>query len=166
MSLAFTEGEMMLEELIKSARQIDWAISLVAAIPLAVIANLITPNIGKMLSRKSKSMARKRAEMLKCELCEAKAAASNLNKVYLDSFILILMTLLFFVISSILIAIPGLQIITLPLVCLVFMSIIEYIWKHIKLLKRCRDIEKYEIEINDAIGRLISKSESIDESES
>ena len=126
----------MFENLIKSIGEISWAISLVAAIPLAVFANLITPHVGNFLTRKTKVIAKNRAQILECELCEAKAASKDLYKVYINSFIIIILLLMFFVISSIIIAIPGLQIITIPLSCMVFISSFEFIWKHLKLLVR------------------------------
>jgi len=148
----------MIEKLVISLGEISWAISLVAAIPLAVLANLITPHVESVLSRKTKLIAKNRAQILECELCEAKTASENLNKVYLNTFIIIILLLMFFVISSIIIAIPGLQMITIPLSCIVFISFFEFIWKHLKLLVRIRDIEKYEEETNKAITRLRDKA--------
>jgi hypothetical protein len=67
--------------------EINWLITLLAAIPLSVVANLFTPRIQNWLAHKSRGAAGKRLIVVEREFEQARQFASD--KVQLNTYLLV-----------------------------------------------------------------------------
>jgi predicted RND superfamily exporter protein len=114
-----------MNDLLNSLKEINWAISLLAGIPLAVFANLITPKVANYLSRISKKRNHKRTSKIKSELEEVELLLKYPEKINLETAISIFKVLLIFGFASLLAAIPLMEIITGPLAALCFLYAVD-----------------------------------------
>ena len=80
--------------------QVNWIISLLMAILLSIIANLVTPSIRNWYAKFSKKRSSARVEVLKSELEEMSKYANSPSELSLLVSYSILQVLVFFSISS------------------------------------------------------------------
>ena len=106
-----------MNELLNSLKEINWAISLLAGIPLAVFANLITPRVANYISKISKKRNNKRISKIKSELEEVELLVNNPEKINLETAISIFKVLLIFGFASLLAAIPVMEISLVRRIC-------------------------------------------------
>ena len=141
-------------QLLETLGKVDWAISLLAAIPLAIASNLLTPRVQKWLSSRSETKKQKRYGVLEKELTKIKDFVETPEKLNYETYISIISILMQLSIGSIMIAFPFIDIFTAPVATLFFLNAILLANKHIVVLKRCRDYEKYLKEIQEELKQL------------
>ena len=144
----------LISQLLENLGKIDWAISLLAGIPLAIISNLLTPRIQNWLSFLSESKKQKRYKVLEEELTKIKLLAESPEKLNYETYIAIISILMWLSIGSIMVAFPYIDILTSPIAAIFFLNAIMLATKHISVLKRCRDYEKYLKEIKEELKKL------------
>ena len=144
----------LISQLLENLGKIDWAISLLAGIPLAIISNLLTPRIQNWLSFRSESKKQKRYKVLEEELTKIKLLVENPEKLNYETYIAIISILMWLSIGSIMVAFPYIDILTSPFAAIFFLNAIMLAFKHISVLKRCRDYEQYLKEIKEELKQL------------
>ena len=127
---------------------------MLAAIPLAIISNLLTPRIQNWLSRRSELKKQKRYKALEEERTKIKLFVENPEKLNYETYISIISILMWLAIGSIMLTFPFINILTGPIAAIFFLHAIMLANKHIIILKRCRDYEKYLNEIKDELKQL------------
>lgn len=143
-----------MNELLNSLKEINWVISLLAGIPLAVFANLITPKIANFLSGISRKKNKKRISKIKSELEEIELLVKNPEKINLETAISIFKVLLIFGLASLIAAIPLVEIITGPLAALCFLWAVDTTVDQMSKFINCRDYEKYKDNTETILGKL------------
>lgn len=144
----------IINPLLDAIGKVDWAISLLAAIPLAIISNLLTPKVQNWLSTRSESKKQKRYSVLEKELKKIKLFVENPEKLNYETYIAIITILMWLSIGSIMLAFPFIDIFTAPIATIFFLNAIMLANRHILILKRCRDYEKYLKEIKEELKHL------------
>ena len=141
-------------QLLDALGKVDWAISLLAAIPLAIVSNLLTPRVQNWISSRSETKKQKRYKMLEQELTRIKTFVENPEKLSYETFIAIFNILMWLSIGSVMLAFPFVDIFTSPIAAVFFLNAIMLANRHVIVLKRCRDYEKYLKEIQEELKHL------------
>ena len=136
-------------------KDVNWAISLFAAIPLAVVANLLTPKVANWLGRRSGDKARKRVEELQTELNRTHSLSHDSESLNRETFITLFKVLAFIALGG---AMGALGFIGFPIAAMFFLSAVLESMKHIKLLRRCENFREYENKTTDEIEQLDDKT--------
>lgn len=89
-----------MDELNRVANEINWLVSLLVAIPLSIIANLLTPRFQNWLGRRSKKNALTRITQIETEVAEIAALAADPNKVQRRTLYSIVTILTWFSVGS------------------------------------------------------------------
>ena len=152
-----------MNELLNSLKEINWAISLLAGIPLAVFANLITPRVANYISKISKKRNNKRISKIKSELEEVELLVNNPEKINLETAISIFKVLLIFGFASLLAAIHVMEIITGPLAGFCFLFAVDTTVDQMTKFINCRDYERYKSDTDEILARLEKRFTEIDQ---
>lgn len=132
-------------------KDINWAISLFAAIPLAVVANLLTPKVANWIGRRSGEKSRKRMEELQLELNRTHSFYSNPESLHRESSITLFKVLAYIALGG---AMGALGFIGFPVAALFFLSAVLESIKHIRLIRRVEDFSEYESKTTGEIEKL------------
>ena len=136
-------------------KDVNWAISLIAAIPLAIVANLLTPKVADRLARRSKEKTDKRIDEIEKELNRVKEIASDKYKLAVETAIVLFKVLIFIALGG---AIGAIGMFAFPVAAVLYLSAFTYASRHIKMLVLCQNIAEYENERMKEIETLRTKS--------
>jgi len=126
-----------IQKIVDWMKDVNWVISLLAAIPLSIAANLLTPKVANWWSQRSDSKKAKRREKLKAELERIRNIASNKETLHFENTLTLFKTLA-------LIAMGGAAEMLDPISALFYLLAIIVIDRHITLIKQCKDFVEYE----------------------
>ena len=135
-------------------REIDWAISLLAAIPLAVIANLLTPKFSNWVHKRSENRTKLKQKEIQFELERIHKYVMDQSSLQFETYSKIFRILFNLSIGSFLAAFPFLDIFTGPVAALFFLRALNIAYAQIRLLEKCRDFSKYESRMKAELSRL------------
>ena len=136
-------------------RRIDWAISLVAAIPLSILANLMTPAIANWMARRSKVKSQKRRKILEKELAQVEALVGNPILLTLEGQESLFFVLMWLGLGLLLNSVPIINLVTAPLAAICFLYSFLRAFKHVNLLRRCKNFPEYKADLCNQINSLI-----------
>ena len=152
---------MDIAQLIDDLKKIDWAISLVASIPLSVLANVLTPSYLSWRTRKSVNKRRARAADLQAELESIRRLKEVPSALAAENYIALFQTLTFLGLGSALAAFPIIDLLTSPFAALLFlMSVLSARQQYI-VLRRCQRFVEYESAISERIAELNSAKHNL-----
>ena len=152
--------------------QVNWIISLLMAIILSIIANLVTPNIRNWLAKWSESRSSARIEELRSDLEEISKYVDSPSKLSLLISYSILEALIFFSIASAIASLGTamplmlytsnfklyepkyLEVIYLLASSLLYLLGVMRAQKVLKITRRVRYFDKYRSEIGKSIASL------------
>lgn len=138
-----------LQKFFEWLKDINWALSLLAAIPLSIVANMITPKVQNWFGRRSGDKARKRIDELEHELDNIEKFIENKENFYLylvrQGFIILMLLGIGNLVSSI-----------IPIISGVFGSIFYLIainkgLKSAQLIENVTNFDSYKDKINAQI---------------
>ena len=138
-------------EIINFIKEVNWALSLIAAIPLAVIANLLTPKVANWLGSKSVEKAKRRIADLQEELKKVYDLAHDPIMLSHENNIALFKVLGFIAIGS---AMDFFGVLAIPLGAVFHLSAFMMALKHISLLRNCQNFKAYESKTTDYIEKL------------
>ena len=146
-----------IDNIITAVKEINWALSLLAAIPLSIIANLLTPKVASWWSLRSHAKATRRAEALEIELEELRKLTTN-NEEYTYTTHHNLFKVLYFIalgsaISSL--AIGG--IFSLSISALIYLRAFIIVSRQMDMMRQCKNFSEYEQKMKDEINLLKSR---------
>jgi hypothetical protein len=135
-------------------KKIDWAISLLASIPLSILANILTPTYLSWRTRKSSKKRRVRAADLQAELDSIRRLKEEPSALAEENYIALFQTLTFLGVGSALVAFPIIDLLTSPLAALNFMMSVLSARRQYIVLRRCQGFAEYESSIKEQISAL------------
>jgi len=145
----------IIDEIIASARRIDWAISLLAAIPLSILANLLTPAVGNWWARRSTSKIAHRKDTLQLELTIIEGLQSSPAALAAEGQTALFTTLMWLGLG---LAVSGafsiLDFVAGPIASYFFLSAYLRASRHLRLLERCKNFDEYKSQITTQIQAL------------
>lgn len=141
----------MLSDYLNLLSQVNWWVSLFAAIPLSIIANILTPYVQNWLAKKSTKKAQKRLKELQSELDTVSDFVNNKDSLHLH------LTRSFFIVL-IFIGLGG-TISYIPFVGSVFylIAILRAV-DSIQLTKKVQDFDNFKSIIESQIAEIKSKT--------
>lgn len=130
--------------LIEAAKKIDWAISVLAAIPLSILANLLTPSAANWWARRSVTKLEKRREKLQAELVRVETLFSNPNLLAAEGQEVLFGTLMWLALGLALTAFPIIDFFTGPIAAVCFLSSYLRASMHLRVLQRCKNFSEFK----------------------
>ena len=137
-------------------KKIDWAISLLASIPLSVLANLLTPSYLSWRTRKSVNKRKARAADLQAELASIRRLKEDPGALAEENYMALFQTLTFLGLGSAFAAFPIIDLLTSPFAALLLMMSVISARRQYIVLRRCQRFAEYESAINEQIAALSS----------
>jgi membrane protein implicated in regulation of membrane protease activity len=137
-------------------KKIDWAISLLASIPLSILANILTPSYLKWRTRKSVNKRRARAADLQAELASMRRLKEEPGALAEENYIALFQTLTFLGFGSALAAFPINDLLSSPFAAVFFLMSVLSARRQYIVLRRCQRFAEYESSINEQITALSS----------
>lgn len=133
-------------------KEINWAISLFASLPLSIAANLFTPLIQRWLSSRSAVRAKHRIDDLQTKLHIIKVRTQNRELLQLETNIVLLRVLVYLglgIVASSLVPILG------AAIGMVFIASAFFdAEKHMLLIRRVMQYDGYKASLDSEIARL------------
>lgn len=145
---------MDIASIIDSIKKIDWAISLVASIPLSILANLLTPTFQSWRARRSTEKTQKRIEQLKAELDQVRDLKDDSQALSLQVNAALFRVLTLLGVGLALSSFPIIDLFTQPIAALFFAMAMLTASKQHKLLRCCQNYADYEQTIKVQIAQL------------
>ena len=140
--------------ILDALKKIDWAVSLLASIPLSILANVLTPSYQSWRARRSVEKRKSRVSDLQAELANVRQLKEDPAALAIENNIALFQTLSLLGIGSALAAFPIIDIITSPVAALFFTMSVMSAQRQYKLLRRCQSFEEYEKSVNEQIASL------------
>ena len=140
--------------IIDGPKKIDWAISLLASIPLSIIADILTSTYLSWRTRKSSNKRSVRASDLQAELASMRRLKEEPSALAEENYIALFQTLTFLGVGSPLAAFPIFDLLTSPLAALKFMMSVLSARRQYIVLRRCQRFAEYESSIKEQISAL------------
>lgn len=145
---------MDIASILDSLKKIDWAISLIASIPLSILGNILTPTFQSWRARKSTERTQKRIDQLNAELEQVKHLNSDYQALSMQMYSALFKVLIFLGFGLALSSFPIIDLITQPVAALLFAMAVLSASKQYKLLRRSQNYAEYEQSIKVQIAEL------------
>jgi len=133
-------------------KETNWALSLLAAIPLAIIANLLTISVRNWLARRSAIKAKKRLKELEDDLKKAETYIDDREKLYLFLARGIFSVLIFIALGSAMSSIMPL--LSGPIGSIFYLVAILRAYQCLNMVKNISNFDKYKGEILSQINQM------------
>ncbi len=143
---------------VKILNEIDWGITLLAAIPLSIAANLLTPVVQTWHSGKSKKKTDERLIKLRRRLEKVKEYKSDSEALYQETLLVILRCILLIGVGGAITSFPYLYIVTGPIGTMAYLIAITTGWSHMQIMAGIRDYERYVSEAEKEVSSLSRKN--------
>jgi hypothetical protein len=140
--------------ILDTLKKIDWAISLLASIPLSILANALTPKLLSWKARRSLERRTSRASELTAELDAIRRLRDDPAALAIENSVALFRTLFLLGIGSALAAFPIVDIITGPSAALFFTMSMLSASKQYQVLRRIQGFEQFEKSIAEQIAAL------------
>jgi multidrug efflux pump subunit AcrB len=143
-----------LKQVFNFMSEINWTLSLIAAIPLAIAANLLTPKVANKLAQHSRKKAEKRIKELEAELHEVLDFATNADKLKHMNWIALFRILLAMALAGL---VGSLGVLFFPITATIYFIAFILVQKQLALIRRCSEFQKYENKTTEEIKKLYEK---------
>ncbi len=129
--------------------QINWIVSIILALIISIVANIMTPSVQNWRARRSTILSEKRIKDLELEYKHTKILYDDKDQLYLVSMVVGFRILIYFGVGGFTSLIFG---------NIFYLFGVLEAWRHIKLLKRVKEFDLYEKEVIEIMNSLKSKS--------
>ena len=126
-------------------KDINWVIALLAAIPLSITANLLTPVARNFLARRSQVRRTGRIEELRAELTRIQEYKKDPASFYNATFVSLFRVLIFLALGGFMSS--AIFFLGAPIYLIAVMEA----WRHIRIMTNLRDLDHYSEEMAESI---------------
>ncbi|MFM2584786.1 hypothetical protein [Vibrio campbellii] len=145
---------MSFEESINWIKDVNWAISLLAAIPLSVLANLLTPNIQNWLGRRSEKRSKKRLKQLEEQRETFIKYNENRTLFLIESTSVVLKVIVLIGLGNALNSIPIFWEVSNVAAALAYLMSVNIALPHLNLINRLKNFDLYNEKIESEMQTL------------
>ncbi len=125
-------------------KEINWVLSLAAAIPLSIVANLLTPKLQNWLAKRSTEKAAKRLADLESELDRITSFKNEKELLLHETIYVILKVVVIIGIGNAITSIPFTYIITDPIGAVIYLVGIMAGISHLALITKVKRFDEYQ----------------------